>query len=95
MLLKDYINVNLRMIINRRGNSDCETAINCFKNDCTGSKFSIEILEKLPGNGYRNSVVDSQMLEYRLQLEKPNTCSLIPLFRSILLNIIVTMLLML
>ena len=73
MLLKDYINVNLRMIINRRGNSDCETAINCFKNDCTGSKFSIEILEKLPGNGYRNNAVDSQMLEYGLQFEKLHT----------------------
>lgn len=45
------------MIINRRGNSDCETAVNCFKNDCTGSKFSIEILEKLPGNSYRNGAV--------------------------------------
>ena len=55
---------HLRMIINRRGNSDCETAVNCFKNDCTGSKFSIEILEKLPGNNYRNDAVDSQMLEY-------------------------------
>ena len=92
VLLKDHINVNLRMIINRRGISDCETAINCFKNDCTGTKFSIQILEKLPGNGYRNGAVYSQMLEYRLQFDKPNTCSLTPSFRSVLLNITITML---
>ena len=63
-MLYELSSNHLRMIINRRGNSDCETAVNCFKNDCTGSKFSIEILEKLPGNSYRNGAVDSQMLEY-------------------------------
>ena len=81
------INVYSRINVNRCGNSDCEIGINCFKNDCISSKFSIQILEKLPGNGYRNGAVDSQMLEYTLQLEKPHTCSLILSFRSIFLNV--------
>ena len=65
---ESVINVNLRMNINRLGNSGSEIAIKCFKNDCTCSKFTIKMFEKLPGNGYRNGLVDSQMLEYRFQL---------------------------
>ena len=31
--------------------------------------LSIQILEKLPGNGYKNGVVDKAMLKYRLERE--------------------------
>ena len=66
---ESVINVNLRMNIHRRGKSGCEICINHFKNVCPGSTFTIQILEKLPGNGYINGIVDPEMLEYRLQRE--------------------------
>ena len=54
----------------RRGKSGCEPAINHFKNNIFPvTKYNIHILEKLPGNGYRNDAPDSQMLDYRLQCE--------------------------
>ena len=46
-------NVNLRMNANRRNKSGYRIAINYFKNVCPGSKFPIQILEKLPSNGYK------------------------------------------
>ena len=62
-------NVNLRMNVHRKGKKGCEIAIDHFKNVCPGSKFSVQILEKLPGNGYTNGKVDQKMLEYRLERE--------------------------
>ena len=29
--------------------------------------FSIQVIEKLPGNGYENGIKDNPMLQYRLQ----------------------------
>ena len=66
---ESVIPVNLRMNIHRRGKSGCEVAIDHFKNVCPGATFSIQILENLPGNGYKNGVVDSEMLKRRLQRE--------------------------
>ena len=44
-------------------------AINQFKNVCLGSKFTVQILEKLPANGYQNCAVNSEMLKYRLHFQ--------------------------
>ena len=46
------------MDIYRCGKSGCEIAVNHLKNVCPGSKFTIQILEKLPGNGCRNIPAD-------------------------------------
>jgi len=61
--------LNLRMNVHRRGKSGCEISIDHYKNSCPGASFSIQILEKLPGNGYRNGELDSKMREYRLERE--------------------------
>ena len=66
---ESVVSVNLRMNVHRKGKKGCEIAINHFKNVCPGSKFSVQILEKLPGNGYVNGKVDTKMLEYRLERE--------------------------
>ena len=47
----------------------CEIAINHFTNVCPGAKFSIRVLEKLPGNGYKNGKRDKEMYKYRLERE--------------------------
>ena len=40
-----------------------------YKNVCKNATFSIQLTEKLPGNGYENGIKDNTMLEYRLQHE--------------------------
>ena len=55
--------------IHRKGKSGCEISINHYKNVCKNTSFKIQILEKLPGNGYKNGSMDLEMLEYRLQRE--------------------------
>ena len=52
-----------------RGTSGCETSANHFKNVYPGSNFTTEILKKLPGHGFRNDAMVSQMLDYRFQPE--------------------------
>ena len=59
---ESVINVNLRMNIHGRGESVSKIAISGFKNVCPGSKFTIQMLKKLPGKGFRNDTVDSQIL---------------------------------
>ena len=66
---ESVVNVNLRMNVHRKGKSGCEICIDHFKNVCPGSSFSIQILEKLPGNGYLNGNLDQNMLKYRLERE--------------------------
>ena len=48
---ESIVPVNLRMNVHRRGKSGCEILIDHFSNVCPGAEFSIEILEKLPGDG--------------------------------------------
>ena len=43
-----------RMNVHRTGKTGCENNINHFTNVCPGAKFSIQVLEKLPGDGYKN-----------------------------------------
>ncbi len=66
---ESVIVINKRMNIHRRAKSGCTLFINHYNNVCPGASFSIQILEKLPGNGYLNGVVDEKMREYRLKRE--------------------------
>ena len=63
------IHMNLRMNMHRKGKSGCEIVINHFTQVCPGAKFSIQVLEKLPGDGYKNGSRDKEMYRYRLQRE--------------------------
>ena len=66
---ESIVPVNLRMNVHRKGKSGCEILIDHFSNVCPGSNFSIDILEKLPGNGYINGSIDAEMRKYRLERE--------------------------
>ena len=66
---ESVVPVNLRMNIHRRAKSGCEISIDHFKNVCPDATFKVQIVEKLPGNGYKNGKVDSAMLKYRLERE--------------------------
>ena len=48
---KSITQVNLRLNIHRKGKSGCEHSINHYKNVCECASFSIQILEKLEGDG--------------------------------------------
>ena len=61
--------LNQRMNIHRKGKSGCEISIDHFSNVCPGAKFSVQILEKLPGNGYINGKFDKAMMRDRLMRE--------------------------
>ena len=50
--------MNLRMNMHRKGKSGCEIVINHFTHVCPGAKFSIQVLEKLPGDGYKNGFIE-------------------------------------
>ena len=43
--------LNKRMSIHRKGKSRCRISINNDKNVCKNASFTIQITEKLPGNG--------------------------------------------
>ena len=66
---ESIVPVNLRMNIHRKGKTGCEILIDHFSNVCPGALFSIDILEKLPGDGYENGSIDDQMRKYRLERE--------------------------
>ena len=66
---ESIVPVNLRMNVHRKGKTGCEILIDHFSNVCPGSLFSIDILEKLPGDGYENGSIDDKMRKYRLERE--------------------------
>ena len=66
---ESVVPINKRMNIHRRAKSGCTLFINHYTNICRGASFSIQILEKLPGNGYLNGIVDDKMRDYRLERE--------------------------
>ena len=66
---ESIVPVNLRMNIHRRGKTGCEILIDHFSNVCPDATFSIDILEKLPGDGYKDGAIDDKMREYRLKRE--------------------------
>ena len=58
--------LNERINTHRTSKSGCEHCIKHCKETCNGYNFSFQILEKLPGNGYRpNGEIDSEMLTLR------------------------------
>ena len=66
---ESIVPVNLRMNIHRKGKSGCEILIDHFSNVCPDASFSIDILEKLPGDGYKDGTIDDKMRDYRLERE--------------------------
>ena len=66
---KSITQVNLRLNIHRKGKSGCEHSINHYKNVCEYASFSIQILEKLEGDGLINGQWDFAVQELRLQRE--------------------------
>ena len=66
---ESVVPVNLRMNIHRKGKTGCEILIDHYSNVCPEAKFSVDILEKLPGNGYLNGSIDAEMRKYRLERE--------------------------
>ena len=63
------IPLHKRINIHRRGKSGCEVLINHFTNVCPNSSFTIQILEVLPGNGYKNGALDLEMMAHRKDRE--------------------------
>ena len=63
------IPLHKRINIHRRGKSGCEVLINHFTNVCPNSSFSIQILEVLPGDGYKNGAFDLDMAAHRKDRE--------------------------
>ena len=63
------IKVNLRMNIHRTGKSGCERSIDHYNNVCIGGSFTVQIIEKLNGDGYKNGKIDKDMTKYRLERE--------------------------
>ena len=63
------IPLHKRINIHRRGKSGCEVLINHFTNVCPNSSFSIQILEVLPGDGYKNGALDLDMATHRKDRE--------------------------
>ena len=58
------------MNIHRTSKEGCEEMINHFSHVCPQHTFSIQILEKLNGNGYLpNGEIDEEMRTYRLERE--------------------------
>ena len=66
---ESIIPVHKRMNIHRTAKSGCKYFIDHFNNVCPGAKFSIHIIEKFEGNGYKNGVIDDKMRDYRLKRE--------------------------
>ena len=57
------------MNIHRKSKSGCEPSINHYKNVSKDPSFSIQILEKLEGNGFINGQRDFAVQKLRLQRE--------------------------
>ena len=57
------------MNIHKKRKTGCKIPINHCKNVCKNTSFTIQIIEKWPGNGCKNESMDHKMLEYCLQQE--------------------------
>ena len=57
------------MNIHRKGKSGCEISIDHYKNVCPGATFSIQVIEVLEGNGYKNGALDLDMSKQRKERE--------------------------
>ena len=54
------------MNIYKTGNSECEISIDHYRNVCKNATFSIQVIEKLPWNGYKNGAKSIDMLGQQL-----------------------------
>ena len=66
---ESIIPINRRMNIHRTSKTGCTLFIEHYSTVCSGATFSIQILEKLPGNGYRDGAIDEEMRTKRLERE--------------------------
>ena len=61
--------LHLRINVHRKGKSGCEILINHFSSCCKNSSFVIQILEVLPGDGYKDGALDKEMTAFRKERE--------------------------
>lgn len=61
--------LHLRINVHRKGKSGCEIVINHFNCCCPNSSFFIQILELLPGDGYKDGALDTEMTALRKERE--------------------------
>lgn len=66
---ESVIPLHKRINIHRRGKSGCEVLINHFTHCCPNSSFFIQILEVLPGDGYKDGALDPEMSAFRKDRE--------------------------
>ena len=66
---ESIIPIHKRMNIHRKGKSGCHRMIEHFSEICKDCTFSIQIIEKLEGNGYKNGARDKQIYKTRLDRE--------------------------
>ena len=57
------------MNIHRKGTPGCEISFNHHKGVRKYVSFAIQIIEELPGNGYKNRSMVHKMIQYCLQRE--------------------------
>ena len=63
------IPINKRMNIHRSPDSACAHFANHYQNVCGDSSFSIQVIEKLDGTGFKNGARDKDMAKLRLERE--------------------------
>ena len=66
---ESIIPLHQRINIHRTAKTGCKVMIDHFENVCKNSSFSIQIIEKLDGNGYKNGSRDKEMYKLRLERE--------------------------
>ena len=66
---ESVIPLHKRINIHRKGKSGCEVLINHFTHVCPNSSFFIQILEVLPGDGYKDGALDPEMSAFRKDRE--------------------------
>ena len=57
------------MNIHRTSKTGCTYSKNLYNKVCLGETFSIQIIEKLEGNGYKNGAIDTKMRDIHLERE--------------------------
>ena len=61
--------LNLRMNTHRTGKTGCTYFINHYTNECPGETFSVQIIEKLVRDRYKNGSIDKDLRDIRLERE--------------------------
>ena len=66
---ENIILLHKRINIHRTSKKGCKVLIDHFENVCPNSSFSVQVVEKLEGNGYANGSRDKEMYKKRLERE--------------------------